>query len=625
MYSFMKRFCFFIISIYNYSISAQTAQIPLDQGRYTGITSLIEMDKDVYMYSSSIIPPNFFGGGKANNLTQLNINKGIIWSNDYSYSKTTISNTLTNYKGGFLWSGFVYDANRNKLLTRMGGKGNILWSKSYGSPNDVDTINGGKTKAIVLSDNQIVFGGGAGSFTSTTKQNDLFLAKIDSNGNQIWAKNYAFASAQNNYSNFSDLINTPDGGYLICGTLYQLFDKSVLLIKTDATGNLQWVKTYAVKSAGPINDNFGVQVLLGNNNRYILVANQKDIQSNNGQFVAEINADGTVFNSFLIRINPILEYTLQANKAVYDATKNVLTIAAGVTQDSIPTLSIEQNLLYTISLDGKFKWKYNYYDEISIGFLTPNSDLVKTQNGGFAHLTSFSKGTDNLYPILIISDAEGVTTCQKPIDLVVNKNFPLVIENKIVQEKNAQSPIDYNFTQKPFDFKITWPEIDLGPGISTCREDSTITLDPKSTAFDSYKWNNNDTTPILSVNKFGQYYVTAKSSKFCFTISDTIIYSKSINCEIDSTSFDIPTAFTPNNDGVNETFGPIGKGFTVSTFQIYDRFGNLVFTGNNGNIAWNGKINNNQEANSDIYFYFLKYNTQRKEEIIRSGNVTLLR
>jgi hypothetical protein len=213
-------FIFFAITL-----AAQTAQLPLDQDRYTGITSLIEAGKDSFIYSSTVIPANFFGGGKLNNLTHVSLTKGVLWSFDFQYPKTSISSKMTNFKDGFLWAGFVADPNQNKSLMRLDKNGGILWSKRYGGPNDVDTLNGGTSEAIVLPDGNIAFAGGAGSFTTTTKANDLFLAKLDSNGNQIWAKNYIFSNLSNTYTNFKNVINTTDGGYLICGSIYTLFDR----------------------------------------------------------------------------------------------------------------------------------------------------------------------------------------------------------------------------------------------------------------------------------------------------------------------------------------------------------------------------------------------------------------
>jgi gliding motility-associated-like protein len=605
-----------------FKLVAQTAQLPLDQDRYTGISSLAEVGKDSFVYSASVIPPNFFGGGKTNNLTHVSLSKGVFWSFDFQYPKTSISSKLTTFKDGFLWAGFVYEANQNKSLMRLDKNGGVLWSKRYGGLNDVDTANGGVCEAIVLPDGNIALAGGAGSFTTTTKANDLFLAKLDADGNQIWAKNYVFSTLTNTYTNFRNIINTKDGGYLLCGSIYTLFDRSILLLKTDEKGAIQWTRSYANETGSAFSDELGVQVIQQTDGSFALVANQKDFLENSGQILAQINADGTVLKAIRVRVNPSRLFTLQANKVIYDAPNNAFVIGAGVNQDSTPTTSVEQNLLYKVRLDGSFDWKYNYFDEISVGFLTPNSDLVQTKNGGFAHLTSFSKNFDNLYPILIVSDAKGVTGCEKPINLTIEKNITLTSKMFNITERNASAAVEYAVAKTAFNFSVKLPTLNLGNDTAICKTDTTIVLNATDPNFDTYKWSTGETTPQITVNKLGQYAVTVTSTKFCLTLNDTISITKSTKCEGDF-KLDIANAFTPNGDGLNDTFGPFGDGFTIQSFQIYNRLGNVVFEGNNSVRAWNGQFKG-QDSASDVYVFALKY-VAKGQEMTMSGEVALIR
>lgn len=612
-----------ICTFFIMQLVAQTAQLPLDQGRYTGITGFMESGKDSFIYCSTVIPPNFFGGGKLNNLTHVSLSKGVLWSFDFQYPRTSIPSKLTNFKDGFLWSGFVSDVNQNKTLMRLDKKGNIIWSKRYGGLNDMDTLNGGKSEAIVLPDGMIALAGGAGSFTTTTKANDLFLAKLDENGNQIWAKNYIFSNLSNTYTNFGNVIATTDGGFLICGTIYTLFDRSILLLKTDANGTIQWTRSYTNETGSGIsNDEFGVQAIQLSGGSFALIANQTDLLENSGQIIARINPSGTVFQAIRVRVNPDRQFTLQANKAIYDIATNAFIVGAGVKQDSFPNISVEQNLLYKVRFDGSFDWKHNYYDEIAVGFLTPNSDLVQTQNGGFAHLTAFARGTDNLYPILIVSDSKGVTGCEKPINLTTDKNVGLFTTVFNITERNASPAIDYAVTKVPFNFSVKLPSLNLGNDTAICNTDTSFVLDATNANIDTYKWSTGATTPKITVNQLGQFSVTVTSSKFCLTLNDTVSITKSPKCDPDF-KLDIANAFTPNGDNLNDSFGPFGTGFTVQSFQIFNRWGNLVFEGNDANRAWNGQIKG-ENAASDVYVYALKY-IAKGQQMSTSGEVALIR
>lgn len=53
-----------------------------------------------------------------------------------------------------------------------------------------------------------------------------------------------------------------------------------------------------------------------------------------------------------------------------------------------------------------------------------------------------------------------------------------------------------------------------------------------------------------------------------------------------------PNTFSPDNDGVNDTFLPIIRGFDESTYtlRIFDRWGNLVFQTNKSDVPWTGNV-----------------------------------
>lgn len=79
----------------------------------------------------------------------------------------------------------------------------------------------------------------------------------------------------------------------------------------------------------------------------------------------------------------------------------------------------------------------------------------------------------------------------------------------------------------------------------------------------------------------------------------------------------LPTAFTPNGDGQNETFYPIGnKSFALSKFTIYNRWGEIV---HNAPQPWDGKYKNEAQP-QDAYWFIIEY-----EGKINKGVVTLLR
>ena len=93
--------------------------------------------------------------------------------------------------------------------------------------------------------------------------------------------------------------------------------------------------------------------------------------------------------------------------------------------------------------------------------------------------------------------------------------------------------------------------------------------------------------------------------------------------------FAIPNAFSPNGDELNDNFGVFSSGnLAFFEMNIFDRWGQLIFSTNDQNEKWDGKING-KSAPVGVYVY--KVNYQFKDEGINSekqkhtGTLTLLR
>jgi gliding motility-associated-like protein len=69
--------------------------------------------------------------------------------------------------------------------------------------------------------------------------------------------------------------------------------------------------------------------------------------------------------------------------------------------------------------------------------------------------------------------------------------------------------------------------------------------------------------------------------------ADTVI--KTIIVDSDYKLF-VPNAFTPNGDGLNDTFQPKGRGLAKYTLSIYDRWGTKVFQTSDFETGWDGGV-----------------------------------
>jgi hypothetical protein len=139
--------------------------------------------------------------------------------------------------GGYIVAGYVcypYSYCR-ALLIKTDANGNVQWAKTYGG-----TGNDGASSVQQTSDGGYIVAGNTASFGAGGY--DVFLIKTDANGNVQWAKTYGGT----NYDGASSVRQTSDGGYIVAGSTisFGVGGYDVFLIKTDANGNVQWAKTY---------------------------------------------------------------------------------------------------------------------------------------------------------------------------------------------------------------------------------------------------------------------------------------------------------------------------------------------------------------------------------------------
>jgi gliding motility-associated-like protein len=84
----------------------------------------------------------------------------------------------------------------------------------------------------------------------------------------------------------------------------------------------------------------------------------------------------------------------------------------------------------------------------------------------------------------------------------------------------------------------------------------------------------------------------------------------------------IPSAFTPNDDGINDSFGVKGEGIQNYKMLIYDRWGEVIYSSTNPFEHWDGKYNNKPvEVGVYVYEVFAKGFGKHP----KTGAVTLLR
>ncbi len=97
-----------------------------------------------------------------------------------------------------------------------------------------------------------------------------------------------------------------------------------------------------------------------------------------------------------------------------------------------------------------------------------------------------------------------------------------------------------------------------------------------------------------------------------------------LNPECNLPNLFVPSAFTPNGDGLNDVFKVYGYTIASGRMMVYDRWGERVFTTRDLSTGWDGTFRG-QPLPPDVYGYYVEVTCFNGETFISKGNVTLLR
>ncbi len=138
-------------------------------------------------------------------------------------------------------------------------------------------------------------------------------------------------------------------------------------------------------------------------------------------------------------------------------------------------------------------------------------------------------------------------------------------------------------------------------------------------------WSTGETQRSIQVATSGTYWVEVQDG-VC-TVRD------SVNIDIRDCVFlqtYTPNAFSPDNDGINDTFRPfLPAGIQINSyrFAVFDRWGNQVFETSNPDDSWDGTARG-QQLPQGVFVYFLELDfvdDDGADEIIESGDVMLIK
>jgi gliding motility-associated-like protein len=124
--------------------------------------------------------------------------------------------------------------------------------------------------------------------------------------------------------------------------------------------------------------------------------------------------------------------------------------------------------------------------------------------------------------------------------------------------------------------------------------------------------------PVVNPPSDAQYILAAVSGIGCKTIADTM------NIKVYPEIF-IPNAFTPNGNGVNDTWDiPASAAYPGFELFVYDRYGQLIFHTTKTPVSWDGTYKGKQQP-VGVYVYALSMTLQDGTVVNKKGTINLIR
>jgi gliding motility-associated-like protein len=161
---------------------------------------------------------------------------------------------------------------------------------------------------------------------------------------------------------------------------------------------------------------------------------------------------------------------------------------------------------------------------------------------------------------------------------------------------------------------------------------NSVQVNLTNTCFTDFSWSPtagiNDpkiAEPMITPSSTTTYTLTFFNPAFPCVKTDSLRITVVDPATLDCKDILLPSAFTPNDDGLNDTYG-ISNPFVageILAFQIFDRWGNILFETIDPLERWDGSYRG-EPVNPGVFLYKIHFRCRGEEGLV-SGSVTVIR
>jgi hypothetical protein len=342
---------------------------------------------------------NFGDGGDDIYLVKTDADGNMQWNRTFGGTEADDANALVQTSdGGFAIAGVTLSFGGEKaFLIKTDGSGNISWSKVYGTADNLSDASVSSMQQT--SDGGFIMTGYISNFGAG--MDDFYLVKTDMNGVILWTKTYGGT----NNDDAASVAQTSDGGYIITGMTSSFADPNgdVYLVKTNASGDTLWTKTYGDVESGSMDmGNYVGQTADGG---YIIAGVTSSTSSGEFGLLIKTDNNGVMQWSKLYGID---ESSSDVSFASGQQTSDGGYVAAGYTSNY--GAGSDDYLLVKIDASGEPQWTSAFGS-------SENDDansVMQTSDGGYVMAGStlgFATGGEHLY--VVKADTNGHAMCNE--------------------------------------------------------------------------------------------------------------------------------------------------------------------------------------------------------------------
>ncbi len=518
-----------------------------------------------------------YGGTKDIWLIKLDASGNVQWQKRYGGSGLDIGNQIKiDADGNFLIAASSSsndgDIKGNHgtggftdgVLMKISASGALQWSKCFGGTKNEELLD------IEFITGKIFVAGYAnsidGDIPPSQKNYDVWLLALDQNGNKIFSKIYGGSQNDVAYS----MTKGADGSLTLAGyTTSKDGDVSgakgsqdYWVLNVDQSGKLNWQKVL-----GGTDAEYANVILTDKDSSYIVGGIS---YSNDGDI---INAYGSG-DYWVVKLNTKGAVVWKQNwgGSGNDHLRSII---------NKPLLNEYYLAGDSDSNDDDFDFQWGYGDA-DFGIIKLKEPLTETKDSTVCTISGFVPASDTLRDVC-------------GYDSVFVTYQPVIIKGPFDQLKKRDTIFTGQSIMLPSlqNGNITW---NVHPTLS-CYDCPNPVADPKETTV----YTATNTSPLGC---------SVPDDFTLVVLNDALLLT--------------PNAFTPNNDGLNDFFGPLGKVPETYSMQVFNRYGEIVFKSSAVNNRWDGTLRGKLQP-PGLFVYFIQYNDINNNPKQQKGSFILIR